>query len=61
MTIPMIDGLIKTEGSVMSSTEEFSNPTVKNLPSFKTVDVGIRALDSFSFERVDAIKVDDRR
>ena len=57
MTIPMIDGLIKTGLSHVVS-EEFSNPTVKNLPSFKTVDVGIRALDSFSFERVDAIKID---
>lgn len=38
-------------------SEEFSNPDVERLP-FTTVEVPMRSLDSFEFDRVDAIKID---
>lgn len=56
LAIPRVDGLPAT-GLAHVISDEFKNPDVERHP-FETVDVNIRTLDSFSFGRVDAIKVD---
>lgn len=56
LAIPAVDGLPAT-GLTHVISAEFNNPDVERHP-FKVVDVSIRTLDSFQFERIDAIKVD---